>query len=186
MASSHWKTESEPSRNSLFQHLSTNSVSSWVLSIFIPNCALIQEPLNSLLSTPQGSDRKLDWNETTTAAFVAIKEALVTTTLLTHPKPFASTCVTTDASYRAVGAVLQQQIDGNWHPPSYVVRPVETRCSTFDHVLIAMYLSIKHFRHLVECREFHVVTGHKSLTFTLLTSSDKYTLRQIQHLDCIS
>ena len=49
-----------------------------------------------------------------------------------------------------------------------------------------MYLSIKHFRHLVEGREFHVVTDHKPLTFALATSSDKYTPRQIRHLDYIT
>ena len=156
---------------------------------FIPNCASILDPLNCLLSTPQGSDRTLNWNESTTAAFAAIKDALATTTLLTHPKPFAPTCIMSDASDRAVGAVLQQHINGEWHPVSYFskkLRPAETRYSTFDRELLAVYLSIKHFRYLVEGREFHVITDHKPLTYSLSTSSDKYTPRQIRHLDYIS
>ena len=156
---------------------------------FIPNCASILEPLNGLLTTPQGSDRKLNWDQATTAAFTAVKDVLATSTLLSHPKPFAPTCIMADASDRAVGAVLQQQIGGEWHPLSYFskkLRPAETRYSTFDRELLAVYLSIKHFRHLVEGRDFHVVTDHKPLTFALATSSDKYTPRQIRHLDYIS
>ena len=49
-----------------------------------------------------------------------------------------------------------------------------------------MYLSIKHFRHLVEGRDFQVITEHRPLTFALATSSDKYTPRQIRHLDYIT
>ena len=158
---------------------------------FIPNCASILEPLNNLLAKPQGSDRKLTWNDATMAAFTAIKETLATTTLLSHPKPYAPTCIMADASYTAVGAVLQQQIEGEWHPLSYFskkLRPAETRYSTFDPELLTVYLSIKHFRHLVEGRDFHVITDHKPLTYmyALATSSDKYTSRQIRHLDYIS
>ena len=156
---------------------------------FIPNCASILEPLNGLLATPQGCDRKLSWDDMTTAAFTAIKDALATTTLLSHPKPFAPLCIMSDASDRAVGAVLQQQIDGKWHPLSYFskkLRPAETRYSTFDRELLAVYLSIKNFRHMVEGRDFQVITDHKPLTFALATSSDKYTPRQIRHLDYIS
>ena len=91
-----------------------------------------------------------------------------------------------DESDKAVGAVLQQQIDDEWRPLSYFskkLRPAETRYGTFDRELLAVYLSIKHFRHLVEGREVHVVTDHKPLTFALATSPDKYTPRQIRHLD---
>ena len=94
-----------------------------------------------------------------------------------------------DASDRAVGAVLQQQIGGGWQPIAYFsrkLRPPETRYSTFDRELLAMYLAIKHFRHFIEGREFYVLTDHKPLTFALSTNSDKYTPRQIRHLDYIS
>ena len=41
--------------------------------------------------------------------------------------------------------------------------PAETRYSTFDRELLAVYLSIKHFRHFLEGRTFHVLTDHKPL-----------------------
>ena len=156
---------------------------------FIPNCASILGPLNDLLSTPPGTDRKVIWNETAITAFSQVKEALATATHLSHPKPFAPTCIMTDASDVAVGAVLQQRIGEEWHPISYFskkLRPAETRYSTFDRELLAIYLTIKHFRHFVEGCEFYILTDHKPLTFALSIISDKYTPRQIRHLDYIS
>ena len=38
----------------------------------------------------------------------------------------------------------------------------------------------------MEGRDFHVITDHNPLTYALATSSDKYTPRQIRHLDYIS
>ena len=75
-----------------------------------------------------------------------------------------------DASDKAVGAVLQQRIENQWFPIAYFSRklkPSETRYSTFDRELLAVYLVIKHFRHFVEGREFFVLTDHKPLTYAL-------------------
>ena len=95
----------------------------------------------------------------------------------------------TDASDTAVGAVLQQKIDDEWKPIAFFSRrmkPAETRYSTFDCKLLAMYLAIKHFQHFVEGRQFHVLTDHKPLTFAFSTQSSKLTPCQIRHLDFIS
>ena len=72
---------------------------------FIPNCAAILEPLNSMLSPTKGK-QDLVWDDEATSAFAAIKEAVASVTLLSHPKPHAQTCIMSDASDRAVGAVL--------------------------------------------------------------------------------
>ena len=95
----------------------------------------------------------------------------------------------TDASDTAVGAVLQQHINSEWRPIAFFskkLKPAETRYSTFDRELLAMYLAIKHFQHFVESRQFHVITDHKPLTFAFTTQSSKLTPRQIRHLDFIS
>ena len=84
------------------------------------------------------------WNEETTAAFMATKEALANATLLYYPTPDAPTCLLTDASGTAVGAVLQQYVDDMWHPVSFSkkMKPAETCYSTFDRELLAVYLAI--------------------------------------------
>ena len=114
---------------------------------------------------------------------------MASTTLLIHPKPHALTSVMTDASDAAVGAVLQQYVDGHWQPISFFSKKLsqaETHYSTFDRELLAVYLAIKHFRYFLEGRVFHVVTDHKPLTHALSGRTDRYTPRQSRHLDFIS
>ena len=88
-----------------------------------------------------------------------------------------------------VGAVLLQYVNDSWQPISFFsgkMTPAETRYSTFDRELLAVYLAIKHFRHLLEGRHFHILTDHKPLTFALNTRSDRHSPRQARQLDCIS
>ena len=133
--------------------------------------------------------RCLHWNINAIEAFQMIKDTLADATLLVHPKSNALTCIMTDASDRAVGAVLQQHIGDLWQPISYFskkLKPSETKYSTFDRELLAVYLSIKYFRHFVEVRVFHILTDHKPLTYSLSSHSNHYIPRQIWHLDYIS
>ena len=156
---------------------------------FIPGAADILHPLNAILVASKDSTKTVQWNDNALAAFVAAKEALAKATLLSHPKPDAPTNITTDASNVAVGAVLQQYINHCWCPIAYFskkLQPAETRYSTFDRELLAIYLAIKHFRHFIEGRTFHILTDHKPLTYAMATQSDKYSPRQIRHLDYVS
>ena len=86
---------------------------------FVQNCAKILQPLNKLLSTTKDDKVQLQWNDNTTAAFSAIKEALASATLLFHPKQDTPTSIMTDASSFAIGAVLQQYIEHQWCPIAY-------------------------------------------------------------------
>ena len=153
---------------------------------FLPHCAELMQPLHSLL---KGKSQTLAWNEAATTSFQATKDALAKASLLTYPTPNAPTCLMTDASDTAVGAVLQQHINNTWKPISFFSRkmtPAETRYSTFDRELLAVYLGIKHFRHFLEGRLFHVLTDHKPLTYALNSRSDRYSPRQIRQLDYIA
>ena len=51
---------------------------------------------------------------------------------------------------------------------------------------LAIYLSIKHFRHLLEGRQFTVLTDHKPLVFAFHAKPDRHSPREIRHLDFIS
>ncbi len=89
-----------------------------------------------------------------------------------------------------VPAVLQQYNDDQWRPISYFskkLQSAEQRYSTFDRELLAiLYLAVKHFRHFVEGRNFHIRTDHKPLTYALATRNDRHSPRQARHLDFIS
>ena len=57
-----------------------------------------------------------------------------------HPTADAPTSVMTDVSDVAVGAVLQQYINGQWCPLAFfsrALKPAETRSSTYDRELLA-------------------------------------------------
>jgi hypothetical protein len=97
-----WQSQdsSASSKSSGYRSFSTTNISPPVSDLtnfyhcFIPECVKIVEPLIALLSW---GHEQLSWDDTTTLA---------------HPKQHALINVTPDASNMAVGAVLQQYIDG--------------------------------------------------------------------------
>ena len=62
----------------------------------------------------------------------------------------------------------------------------ETKYSTFGRELLAIYSSVRHFRHSLEGREFIIFTDHKPLVYALRNASEKYSPREVRHLDYIS
>lgn len=156
---------------------------------FLPDCAKLLLPLTNLLSGKVKSNSPITWSPNTESAFEQSKASLAQATMLHHPHHDAPTCIAADASDYAVGAVLQQLIDGTWFPIAYFskkLQPAETRYSTFDRELLAVYLAIRHFRHFVEGRDFHVLTDHRPLTFSLQAHHDRHSPRQARHLDFVA
>uniref|UniRef100_A0A1X7VRD3 Uncharacterized protein n=1 Tax=Amphimedon queenslandica TaxID=400682 RepID=A0A1X7VRD3_AMPQE len=114
------------------------------------SCAHILSALYSLLKTNQ---KDVQWFSAADVSFAQAKDLLVKATLLNHPAPDAPTCIMTDPTDVAVGAILQLFTEGMWKPISHFSRklnPTEGRYSTSDRVLLAIYLSIRHFRHFIE------------------------------------
>ena len=52
-------------------------------------------------------------------AFRNTKESLAAASFLSYFAPDVNTCLMTDTSDTAVGAVLQQHIKGSWHPSEF-------------------------------------------------------------------
>nr|VZI08815.1 unnamed protein product [Spirometra erinaceieuropaei] len=106
-----------------------------------------------------------------------------------HPAPEAQLSLMVDATTVAVGAVLQQRLAGSTRALAFFSKmplSTETRCSTFGRERLAIYLTVKHFRHFLEGRHFTTLTDHKPLTFARRSHSDKYNPREIVHLGYIS
>lgn len=161
---------------------------------FIPKLAEILIPIHSHIAEMEKlkkNDRKFKfyWPDSCNDAFNQAKEALTKATLLVHPKKknlYIS--LFTDASNKAVGAVLQQYDKGIWQPLGFFskkLNPAEVKYSTLDRELLAIYLSVKHFRYFVEGRNFTVYTDHKPLT-TAMSSTAERSPRQSRHLEFIS
>ena len=76
---------------------------------FIPQCAKILAPLNSLLQgIPAGRNANLSWNKEASTAFENIKVVLSNATLLNYPQHGSPTALFVDASDKFCGAVLSQ------------------------------------------------------------------------------
>ena len=60
------------------------------------------------------------------------------------------------------------------------------RYSTFDRELLAAFLAIRHFRFLLEAREFQLWTDHKPLCSAISRVSPPWSARQQRHLSYIT
>ena len=153
---------------------------------FVPAAARVMQPLYSALS---GKPKTLFWPEDMTTAFDSAKTALARATMLTFPRENVPTAITTDASDTAVGAVLEQKVNGHWKPLAFFsrqLRPPEQRYSAFDRELLALYLAVRHFRHFLEGRIFGIYTDHKPLIFAFSKIADPWSARQQRHLAYVS
>ena len=158
---------------------------------FIPSVAQAMRPLFQAIAgkTKKGASKTLDWTEQMSSAFEKTKQALVSATMLVHPRANAPTSLTVDASDVALGGVLEQKVAGTWRPIAFFsrqLRPAETKYSAFDRELLAIYLGIRHFRYFLEGRTFTVFTDHKPLTFAMSKISDPWSARQQRHLSYVS
>ena len=62
----------------------------------------------------------------------------------------------------------------------------ETRYSAFDPKLLAVYATIRHFRHNLKGRNFFVNTDQKPLTYVMTSVTERPSLRQTRHLAFIA
>jgi hypothetical protein len=153
---------------------------------FLPGIAGTLQPLTDLL---RGNPKTLVWSESAAAAFGAAKAALTAATSLVHPLPGAVISLATDASDTHIGAVLQQLSAGSWKPLAFFSRKLsstESKYSTFDRELLAVFAAIRHFRFVLEGRPFRILTDHLPLTLAMRRVSPLWSARQVRQLAYVS
>ncbi|XP_068628033.1 uncharacterized protein [Battus philenor] len=158
---------------------------------FIPSAASQQAPLNALLTGSVKGSHPVDITGQSLEAFETCKEGLCQAALLAHPSCDARLALVTDASDKAIGAVLQQQSrnDRSWEPLAFFSRGLSSsqqKYSPYDRELLAVYESIKYFRHMLEARVFTVYTDHKPLIYAFHNRKENCSPRQFRHLDLIA
>ncbi|GFY55530.1 transposon Tf2-6 polyprotein [Trichonephila inaurata madagascariensis] len=117
------------------------------------------------------------------------KSSLANVATLNYPTPNQQLCLLVDASNFAVGGALNCLTGNGPQPIAFFSRKLsatETKYSTYDRELLAIYLAIKHFRHQLEGHSFIIFTDHRPLTFALNKISDFCSPRHLRHLDFIS
>ena len=133
---------------------------------FIKGASSILAPLSALSQGPKKSQVK--WNPDAIRAFQQAKDALLSIQTLSYPRAHLPLVLTTDASDVALGAVLHQQEGSVARPLEFFSKKLsgpETRYSTFDRELLAIFTAIKHFSHILDGREFTIRTDHKPLIY---------------------
>ena len=143
----------------------------------LPRAAGTLQPLYTAASVKKASDYK--WTESLETSFRAAKELLAGYVVLRHPDPQAPIALTTDASDVAMGAVLEQYINGQWQPLGYWskhFKKEQVRWSTFERELYAVQQGLRHFRSEVEGRHVVVWTDHQPLVYAVKAES-------LPHLD---
>ena len=155
---------------------------------FVPNIASILRPLYQAMSG-KPKPKILKWTPDMISAFQTSKQALADATMLMHPSTTSPIFLVTDASDTGIGATLQQRRNGIDSPLAFYSRQLrkpELSYSAYDKELLAIYLSIRHFRFFLEGRSFTVYTDHKPLTSAMAKISDQWSARQQRQLSYIS
>ena len=131
---------------------------------FIPNFTTIAAPLTDL--TRKNAPNKTIWTPECSEAFQTLKGLLCSSPILKNPDFDRLFIVQTDASDRAIGAVLSQLSDeGSEHPVAYYSRklPREERYSTVEKECLAIRLAVQAFKVYLLGKPFTVQTDHRSL-----------------------
>lgn len=155
---------------------------------FIPNIASTLCPLYQALKTSKPR-HALNWSHEMDQSFIAGKQALAHATMLVHPRTDCPMALTCDASDVAVGAVLEQCTQGRWEPLAFFSRQLrkpEIKYSTFDRELLSVHLAIRHFRYMLEGRQFTIYTDHKPLAYAMSKTTEAWSARQQRQLSSIS
>ena len=130
---------------------------------FIAGFAKIAQPLHRLTA----KDVPFEWSPGCGAAFIALKNKLVTPPVLAYPCFGKAFTLETDASILGLGAVLsQKQVDQKLHPVAYASRalnPTEKNYSVTELETLAVVWAVTHFRSYLYGGDVTVITDHSAV-----------------------
>ncbi|XP_060854939.1 uncharacterized protein LOC132932576 [Metopolophium dirhodum] len=132
---------------------------------FIENYSAIANPMVKLLR----KDVKFNWDENCQKAFDKLKEILCSEPILQYPDFTKQFILTTDASGKALGAIiLSQGTVGSDLPIAYSSRTLnkaECNYSATELECLAIIFVVKTFRPYLYGRKFTILTDHRPLSW---------------------
>ncbi|KAL7745140.1 hypothetical protein ACLKA6_008198 [Drosophila palustris] len=156
----------------------------------LPNAAFKQGQLQKLIIGNKKKDKTpIVWNAEADQMFEQCKSDLAHITTLTHPSANAKLVLHVDASNFCVGAALNELRNGSLKPLGFFSKRIsesQKKQSTYDRELLAIFLSVKYFAHMIEGRSCTILTDHKPLTFAFQQNPEKSTPKQTRQLSFIS
>ena len=133
---------------------------------FIKDYSTIAACLTDL--TKKMEPDKIQWQEKHQQASVALKKAMSEAAVMSGPDANLPYTLSTDASGIGIGAVLEQELQGEVRPIAYYSRklqPREIKYSATELEALAIHEAVKHFAIYLLGSTFTVVTDHKALIF---------------------
>lgn len=133
---------------------------------FIPHYAEIADPLVEL--TKKGASNIVKWTKAQQDAFETLKQHMANPPILVAPNLESEFVLRTDASEKALGAVLLQENDNVLHPVFYASKRLlerERHYSTVEKECLALVWAVKRFHIYLYGKYFRVQTDHQPLEF---------------------
>ena len=133
---------------------------------FINSFSELSSPLTEL--TKKGSPNKIVWSEQCQHTFGELKRLLTSRPVLALPNLNKVFFVQTDASNKAIGAVLMQEIDGCLHPCQYASRKLlerEANYAIIEKECLAIVFALHTFSKYLIMKPFYILSDHKPLSF---------------------
>ena len=133
----------------------------------IPNFASKLQPINEL----RQKDKCFEWTAECQQAFETIVNELSSKPLVQPYSLAKEVTITTDASERAIGAVLTQE----GHPVIYISKTLtaaEQNYSNIEREAYAIVYTVTRLRQFLLGRKFSIVTDHKPLQYIFHPSSE--------------
>ncbi|XP_014474130.1 PREDICTED: uncharacterized protein K02A2.6-like isoform X2 [Dinoponera quadriceps] len=156
----------------------------------IKDDATLLAPLHHLLLGAKKKDmRPVPWSDAALSAFHQCKEALANAALLAHPCSGAQLRIFSDASNTRAEAVLEQLVQDQGQPLGFFSKsfsPTQQGYSAYDRELTALFLSIKHFRGMIEGYPLTLRTDQKLLLSAFKQKMDNASPRQLRQLNFIA
>ena len=146
----------------------------------IPHFSDVVGPLRELMNSP-----KFSWKTEHEEAFANLKKSVCSAVELCYSNKDATFTITADASGYAIGACLNQVIDGVVSPLSFFSRKLsetEKRYSTFDRELLAAFASVRKWKDLILGSCVTLFTDHKPLVGAIKSGKPRNSDRQQRQL----
>lgn len=131
---------------------------------FVRNFAHLANPLNKLLR----KGVNFNWTPQCQYAFDALRNNLMSPTILKYPDFSREFIITTDASDTACGAILSQITDGADLPVAFASKSFtkgERSKPTIEKELAAIHWAVDYYKPYVYGRKFKIRTDHRPLVY---------------------
>ena len=132
------------------------------LGKFIPNISNVTAPLRQLLQ----KDTIFNIDKAQMKALNDLKTHITSSPILQFYNPTASLRLRTDASTDGLGAMLEQQSDGDWHPIAYASRATtsaEKNYAPIESEALSIVFGCERFHDYLYGRSFTILNDHQPL-----------------------